>query len=325
MTQAVRRIGLVGFGRLAQGYYLPALRRLASSPALAIADPGPHARAAATKLAPRATFYEDYRELLERESIDALLVASPPSTHLAIWRAACDFALPVFMEKPFPMSSELPQLDPRDPAWSRLMVDFNRRFWPPYQQLAALVREERCGRVRAARFCLRVNAQRWATVTDHRAWPGEGGALHDLGTQVLDLAMMILGAAPQRVRIESIAAQDHLAELHFENGAMARCEFGYASRNEESVHVECERGVLSLLDPNFAVHCAEHAADAGVARRTKDLAMLGYRGLVRSRSMLRASIASALDAFFDAIATGSAFRPGFDDALRVTQWIAAAR
>lgn len=324
MTHAVRRrLGLVGFGRLAQGYYLPALRKHPVT--LSIADPGPHARTAAERLAPGAKLYADYRELLARESLDALLVASPPSTHLAVWRAAAALNLPVFMEKPFPLSSELGQIDPRDAAWSRLMVDFNRRFWPAYQQLACLVREQRSGRVRSARFCLRVDPKRWATVSNHRADPAEGGALHDLGSQVLDLAAVILGEIPQHVQIDATGAQEYRARLSLAAGVTATCEFGYAARNEESVRIECERGVLALDDPNFAVHCITSAArTAKATRRVKDLATLGYRGFFRSRSMLRYSIGAAITQFLDSIAAGQPFRPGFDDALRVTQWIATA-
>lgn len=321
-------IGLAGFGRLAQDYYVPALRASPRPLRFAIADPGANSLKAAQRLLPDASRYQDYRELLARETLDALLVASPPSTHLAVWRAASALNLPVFMEKPFPLGQELALIDAADPSWSRLMIDFNRRFWPPYQQIAGLVREKRVGAVVSARFRLLVDPLPWSTVSDHRSRSGEGGALHDLGSQILDLAAMIIGEAPRRLRAEQATTargECYQIELDFPGGASARCEFGYAERGEESVCVRGDHGLLSLDNPNFAVHQLHGASKlAHLGRRSLDLAMLGYRGLFRSQSMLRYSVREALMNFLQAITSGARFSPGFEDALRVARWLAIA-
>lgn len=328
MTTAELRVGLVGFGRLAQDYYVPALRASPWPLRLAVADPGANSLKAAQRLLPGASRYQDHQELLAREALDALLVASPPSTHLAVWRAASALNLPVFMEKPFPLSHELGHIDPADPAWSRLMVDFSRRFWPPYRQIAGLVGAKRVGPVVSARFRLQVDPQPWSTVSDHRSQPGEGGALHDLGSQILDLAVMIIGEAPQHVRAAratTARGECYQIELDFPGGAIAQCEFGYAERGEESVCVRGEQGVLSLDNPNFAVHPLHGRSKlARLGRRGVDLATLGYRGLYRSRSMLRYSVREALMNFLHALNRGARFSPGFEDALRVARWLVIA-
>jgi len=56
----------------------------------------------------------------------------------------------------------------------------------------------------------------------------------------------------------------------------------------------------------------------------RDLATLCYRGLRRSRSMMRFSVAAALAAFVDSIRRGSPFSPGFEDAAADTAWLDAA-
>jgi predicted dehydrogenase len=328
-ARARQRIGLVGFGRLARDYYLPALRSLGLADSLAVAEPLPAAREASRRLLPRATVCEDADALLAQADLGALLVASPPSTHLPVWRAAAARGLPVFMEKPFPLPAEIAQLDRGDPAWERLMIDFNRRFWPPYRWLREQVRAQRVGRALRARLVLRVDSGAWSTVSDHRARSGEGGALYDLGSQILDLAAMVLDAAPVRLRAarvdEGRGRELVRIELIFPDGARAECELGYAAPTRESARIECGEGVLRLDDPNFVAHAERGSARLGcAARRGIDLAALGWRGAFRSRSMLRYTVRAALASFFDRVRDGGRFRPGFEDGLRVATWLAAA-
>lgn len=320
----VLRVGLVGFGQLARNYYSPALRAAPCPLRLHIADPAPESLEAAGRQWPDASRHRDHRDLLAAEPLDALLVASPPSTHLAVWRDAAARELPVFMEKPFPLARELSAIDPADVSWSRIMVDFNRRFWPPYQRVAGLVRARKVGAVKSARFCLRVDPRKWGTVSDHRALDGEGGALQDLGSQILDLAIMVLGEAPLHLRtVTASPNESYRVELDFGSDAVAHCEFGYSGRREESIRIEGERGVLRLDDPNFAVH---HLRDASVlahiGRRGRDATMLAYRALFRSRSMLRYTVREALFCFLQAVTRGTRMSPGIEDALRVARWLA---
>ena len=53
----------------------------------------------ALKLAPKAKVYGDYRELLENNNIDAILVATPLSSHCKIVMDAFDAGKHVFCEK----------------------------------------------------------------------------------------------------------------------------------------------------------------------------------------------------------------------------------
>src|SRR6478672_2603606 len=81
-------IGVAGFGRLVREIYLPAFRRLPGARLVAVADPLAESRSAAAHRLPGAVVYPDHRTLLASASLDGLLVASPPSTHLEIWDGA---------------------------------------------------------------------------------------------------------------------------------------------------------------------------------------------------------------------------------------------
>jgi predicted dehydrogenase len=311
------RLGLVGFGRLARSYYLPALRRLAGATVVAVADPLGASRAAASLAFPGVASCGDLAALLLHRP-DALLVATPPSTHLALWNAAALTGLPVFMEKPFVLAGQLAGAARDADARRRLMVNFNRHFWPPYRRMRALVAAGTIGRMVSAEFTLHVDLLPWCSVTHHRLSPDDGGVLHDLGSQALAFVPWVLGAPP--VTVEATLSShrwpnDHATlRLGFAGGAVATCDLAYESRTYERVSLAGTTGGVRLEDPNMAVHL--EAAPGNRRRgRLRDLAVFGYRGLRRSRSMARFSIHASLAAFVEATHHRRAFTPGWEAAV----------
>jgi predicted dehydrogenase len=132
------RIGVIGGGLVAQAVHLPNLARLqAEFELVAIADASP---TVATGLASRyseVAAYTDWQAMLERETLDAVLIASPNATHAAATLAALDAGVHVLVEKPL-------CIDPADAericercAHSGLVVQvgYMKRFHPAYQAL----------------------------------------------------------------------------------------------------------------------------------------------------------------------------------------------
>lgn len=312
------RLGLVGFGRLARGYYVPALRRLPGARVVAVADPLEASRLAAAAALPGASTFHGIDEILAARP-DALLVATPPSTHLAAWNAAQSAGLPVFLEKPFVLAGQLPAAMAAPEAQRRLMVNFNRHFWPPYQRLRALLAAGRVGRILSATFTLHVDVLSWCDVTRHRLSPDDGGALHDLGSQALAVVPWLLGVEPVTVEVTLTQHRwpgDHvMLRLAFADGAVAVCDLAYEARTFERVTITGTAGRLRLEDPNMAVH-VEPVRDGRRRGLVRDVAVLGYRGLRRSRSMARFSIHAALASFVEATRVGAPFVPGWDAAVR---------
>jgi predicted dehydrogenase len=322
------RLGLAGFGRLARGYYVPALRGMRGARVVAIADPLETSRTAARAAFPDASVCAELGELLDRP-LDGLLVASPPSTHLHAWNAAAAAGLPVFMEKPFVVRGQLPQVLAAGLERRRLlMVNLNRRFWPPYQLIRGAVQGGAVGELETVGVQLRVDLRPWCTVTRHRLDAAEGGVLYDLGSQVLDLCCWITGREATSVRARADGAEglgDGLRlELSLGGGASAHCAIAYADRTAERVKVDGSLGRLWLSDPNMAVHRGPRGASGSLLDSARDLVTLSYRGLRRSRSMSRWTIAQALRTFVACIRTGAPFMPGFDDAVRNASLLEAA-
>jgi scyllo-inositol 2-dehydrogenase (NADP+) len=319
-------LGIVGFGRLARQYYVPALRGLHGVDELLVADPLEASREAARRALPGARVFADPGEMLAQDP-RAVIVASPPSTHLALWRAAAGQGIPVLVEKPFVLNGELADATGTPREQELLMIDFNRRFWGPYRQAAALVRSGAIGEIVGAELTLRVDVRPWCTVTAHRLDPAEGGALFDLGSQVLDLITWLIDMEPCGVRATmqgpSRPADDLQIDLFTPGGTAARCSVAYGRRTGERLTIVGRLGRLRMADPNMGLHL-ERRGTTSPRAALSDLAILGWRGVFRSRSMSRRSIALAIDAFVDGVRRSVPFSPGFADAARNTRLLEAA-
>ena len=98
------RFGVVGTGRIAVEAHIPCLREAgAQVVALADAVPGRAARFAQQFGVPFA--YDDYRELLARADVDAVVVATPTSSHEENSTAALLAGKHVYQEKPPAMNA----------------------------------------------------------------------------------------------------------------------------------------------------------------------------------------------------------------------------
>ncbi len=293
-----------------------------------MADPLEASRDAARRALPRAKVFADPAELLAQRP-DGLIVATPPSSHLPLWRAAMRAGIPVLMEKPFVLGGELPAATGSEVEQRLLMIDFNRRFWEPYRRVGELVRDGTVGDVVRAELVLRVDVRPWNAVTSYRIDPAEGGALFDLGSQMMDLAIWLLGEEPSAVMAvtedPSRPDSELRIDLVFPGDVVARCLVGYGERTAERLSIEGTRGRIRMADPNMGVH-VERGRErmAAALAALSDYALLGWRGVFRSRSMSRRSIALAIGAFVDGIKASAPFSPGFADAARSTRLLEAA-
>jgi len=325
----VLRVGIVGFGKLAQEYYIPALQSLSDISVAAVVDPLLASQQAIKRLLPGAKSYSSSREFFQSESLDAVLIASPPSTHLQIWREANELKIPVFMEKPFILRDEIGHIEELRAASSPLMINFSRRFWPTYQSLRDRVHSGEIGKLKHAEFVLRVNIAKWSSVTQHRLNPIEGGALFDLGSQILDLARTIVGQEPTRLQAKiwkEKLEDDHIQiNLNFESGCTALCEVAYSEHTQERVRVEGSSAVLRLDNPNMTIHREPAASPVHhLFGCIADIGSFGYKALRRDQSMLRFTVRESIKTFVHSLQSGGSFSPGLEDAVTIATYLQAA-
>lgn len=320
MTQERLRLALAGFGRLAQSYYLPALRALPRVDIVEVVDPLPDSRAAASAALPAAALRSRLEDIPAETGLDGLLVSSPPSTHLAAWRWARQRGVDLFMEKPFPLPAEAEEVGRS--AGPAMMLNLNRRHWVEYRRLRAWALSGRLGTLRHLRMELVADPTRWNAVTGHREVTAEGGALADLGPHVFDLVAWLSGQAIREVTAERPDRDRWSLALALEGGAVAECLLGYGPDARERVTLTGALNVAGFRDPNRRAWMSARGRH-GLRQALMDLPIYGIRGLRRSRSMMRASIAAALRSFITARELPGA-GAGLEDGLGIARLLAAA-
>jgi predicted dehydrogenase len=151
----------------------------------------------ATELATRHRIHVDreWRTLIARSDIDAVIVATPPIVHREMTVHALEEGKHVLCEKPLA----------RDPDEARTMVEaaqradrflatgFNYRFYPSFARARALLDAGAIGSLSHIRayggYSATSHAQAWV----HDAEVVGGGALHDIGIHLLDLTRWYMG------------------------------------------------------------------------------------------------------------------------------------
>lgn len=103
----MRRLGLLGFGSIAENGHLPALLSFPGMQVVAVADVSPERLARARDLLPEATLYDSPQELLAQADLTGVDICTPPNTHADLIVAACGRGLAdVICEKPLVLTED---------------------------------------------------------------------------------------------------------------------------------------------------------------------------------------------------------------------------
>ena len=124
------KLGVIGAGNFARSVLLPRIARMKQVELIGIATAtGRNARAIATQYGfPNCA--TDYRELLARPEINAVLIATRHDKHAEMTAEALRAGKTVFVEKPLAISEEGLRvvIEAVEQSGGRVMVGFNRRF-----------------------------------------------------------------------------------------------------------------------------------------------------------------------------------------------------
>ncbi|MFF6777773.1 Gfo/Idh/MocA family oxidoreductase [Streptomyces sp. NPDC012637] len=200
------RVGLVGYGLAGSVFHAPLI---AASPDLALdtvttGNPERAAQARAEHPGVRVAGSPD--ELIARAAeLDLVVVASPNKTHVPVATAALKAGLPVVVDKPLAgTAAEARGLATLAAERGLLLSVFQNRRWDnDFRTLRALLADDALGEVQ--RFESRFERWRPALKGGWResGAPEEiGGLLYDLGSHVVDQALVLFGPAV-RVYAES--------------------------------------------------------------------------------------------------------------------------
>jgi predicted dehydrogenase len=170
---------------------------------------------------------------------DAVLVCTPPATHVAVARQAVDAGCHVFVEKPVAHASdEVPALlDAAKRAGRILAVGFNLRFLPSLRRVKALLEAERIGRVYSARVFFGSYLPSWRPGRDYQdnyaVSAAQGGGVLLDAIHELDYLAWLFGEAA-----ELCCAASHLSALAGDTEDLAEVTVRFASGTIAQVHLD---------------------------------------------------------------------------------------
>ncbi len=195
------RIGIVGCGHIA----LTHAQALASVPTFELVGLCDCDIEAARRLAPEisiAFIGDDLKSWLEESRVEAVIVCTPPSTHLEIVQTCLQRGVHVLCEKPLAISAAEAQLMRRDAMkYQRLLLPaFKFRFCDAIQRARKEVQSNSLGDLQSFEiaFCAPVEMRnRW----NSNPKLAGGGVLMDNGPHAFDLARFLFG------EVQSVEAQ----------------------------------------------------------------------------------------------------------------------
>jgi len=258
----VKKFGVIGYGWMGQ-----LLGRVAGElpnvDVVAIADPAGYVERSAVGMrlfrTPEelgATLYTDYNEMLGKEALDAVIIATPEPLHVDPVRKAVEAGCDVFLEKP--IARTLDEADQIIAACKegkrKLMIGYILRFEPAYVAIRQAIEAGKIGAFKVA------YARRNGTIDEARRLGGRTSvtnyiAVHDID-QILSyhpnvpVTSVVAKAVRGRVQEELGTWDFSWGMFEFEDGSLGVVETGWGlpenSWGDSKMHVIGTEGQYEL-------------------------------------------------------------------------------
>ncbi|NWG22697.1 MAG: Gfo/Idh/MocA family oxidoreductase [Chloroflexi bacterium] len=195
-------VGIVGAGNIARGRHLPCFKKHPNVRLVAISDVVADLAASAAQEYEIPGIYTDYRDMFEKEHLDAAIICTPNKFHAPASIAALEAGLHVLCEKPMALdpAEGRAMLDAANKAGKILSIAFHYRHMANVRAARRIVDSGELGDI----YMVRVHALRrrgvpsWGTFVQKHIQGG--GAMIDFGVHLLDTALWLMGN-PQPVEV----------------------------------------------------------------------------------------------------------------------------
>jgi len=240
------RFGLVGVGAAAQVNHIPAIQRLEGVEIVALCDRDPEKAARVAQKFAVPQVMSRFDTMLDDEEIDAVDLCTPNYLHAPMAIAALEAGKHVICERPLARSAEEAgaMVKAAKKADRLLMCALQHRFRADAQLLRKFVEKGELGDL----FFAKAGWLRQRTEWDSDEWRRQkresgGGVVLDLGFQMLDLSLWMMGSPA----VESVTASVHrLRKGEVEDSASAF----FRLKNGATLTLELTWGLL--MEKDFA-------------------------------------------------------------------------
>ncbi|MFZ2324020.1 MAG: Gfo/Idh/MocA family oxidoreductase [Ignavibacteriaceae bacterium] len=188
------KIGVIGLGGVAQLVHLPNLIKLPNVELNAVAETNKNRLNTISDKFNIKQKFSNYKDLLEKSDVEAVIVATPTSTHKDIAIDCLQAGKDVLVEKPLARTYlEAKQIAEAAKKYKKkLMVGMNLRYRPDTMLLRSFINSNeigdpfyiKCGWIRK-----QSSSEKWFTKKEQSG----GGVIIDLGIHLLDMALWLLG------------------------------------------------------------------------------------------------------------------------------------
>jgi predicted dehydrogenase len=244
--------GIIGCGDVTEKKSGPAFNKVPGSKLVAVMRRDAGKAADYAKRHQVNKWYSDASELMNDPEVNAIYVATPPSSHLDYAIAALQKGYPVYVEKPVTLNAAQAQqlADAVQQYNGKLIVAHYRRRLPMFLKVKELLEQKVIGDVRTVQIRL-WQSRKPALVTkgspNWRTQPelSGGGYFHDLAPHQLDLMLYFFGEPVHYQgfglnQAEENNADDHISgSILFENGVVVNGSWCFNVAETENVD-SCE-------------------------------------------------------------------------------------
>lgn len=185
--------GIIGCGDVCEVKSGPAFNRVDNSKLVAVMrrDEALAADFARRHHVPR--YYSDASKLINDPEVNAIYVATPPSTHAQFMEEALRAGKPVYVEKPVTLNAELCRgmIDVKNKLGGTVSVAHYRRELQAFKKVKELINSGAIGKVNLMRLVTLQPNKKDVWRVDPRI--SGGGLFHDLSPHQLDIASWLFG------------------------------------------------------------------------------------------------------------------------------------
>ena len=276
MTDQKLRIGVIGIGWYAGATLIPKLRETGRAEIVAISRRNADRLAQAQAELQIPAAYTDWREMLDKCQLDAVVVSTPPNTHAEPTVAALERGLHVFVEKPIALTpADAQRMEAAAVAADRILtVGYNARGMGSWRTIARLLSQNAIGSLCQVsvtacmdlRFIWRgmalpeetqnvfASSAYYSDVFGRDNWRTQpdvvgGGMFGDVGSHIQDIALWLADGTPTQVACfaHSTGSPAILSALaHLDNGVLLSLAFNDAVAGGETLRPFYSRGRMTF-------------------------------------------------------------------------------
>lgn len=240
------KIAVIGLGGIAQLVHLPNLSKMSNVILTSVAEINKNRLNTIADKFNIKERYTDYKELLEKSDIEAVIIATPTSTHKEAAIACLKAKKDILVEKPLARTytEAKPIVDAAKRNKKKIMVGMNLRFRPDAMLLRSILNSGELGDpfyIKCTWIRRQSSTQKWFTKKEESG----GGVIIDLSISLLDLCLWLLDYPP----VETVTTQSFYQNTkNVEDTSLSflRCKGASVINIETSWALQVEKDIFNL-------------------------------------------------------------------------------